>query len=369
VELFLFYRVLACIKHKKGGFFMKFTKKSIALLLGLTLAASVGVFALASDAPSLWATDRVGSAIEQELVPQELQSNYSQAMTRADFCSLAVTLYENVMGEISGRSVFVDCEDVDIQKAAYAGIVSGVGNNRFDPDSLLTREQAAVILANLARAIDRPLPELTPSFADSGDVASWAFDDVGRVQAAGIMDGVGGNRFAPQDPYTREQSIVTIMRTLDFFNEEGTPVVSQPGSGIQYIRTDWRYIEGAEYPIVTVITSGDELEQYCDTVKGIQDPSSRPPVYSDRTARFLEAVEIYTDEFFENCFLVLVLLQEESGSNRHDVKSIDEDGNIVIRRVAPEIGTADMAQWHIIIEFDNDFPVDKFSVTVLNEER
>ena len=34
----------------------------------------------------------------------------------------------------------------------------------------------------------------------------------GKVQAAGIMSGVGDNTFSPQEPYTREQSIVTLMR-------------------------------------------------------------------------------------------------------------------------------------------------------------
>ena len=35
------------------------------------------------------------------------------------------------------------------------------------------------------------------------------------MQASGVMDGVGGGMFAPTDPYTREQSIVTVMRLYD----------------------------------------------------------------------------------------------------------------------------------------------------------
>jgi hypothetical protein len=37
----------------------------------------------------------------------------------------------------------------------------------------------------------------------------------GQMQATGIMGGVGNNTFAPKDPYTREQSIITIMRLYD----------------------------------------------------------------------------------------------------------------------------------------------------------
>jgi hypothetical protein len=36
-----------------------------------------------------------------------------------------------------------------------------------------------------------------------------------KVQAAGIMGGVGGGRFAPQGKYTRERIIVTMLRLMD----------------------------------------------------------------------------------------------------------------------------------------------------------
>jgi len=35
---------------------------------------------------------------------------------------------------------------------------------------------------------------------------------VGLVQGSGIMGGVGDNRFDPQGEYTREQSILTMLR-------------------------------------------------------------------------------------------------------------------------------------------------------------
>jgi len=193
-----------------------FFKKALAI----SMIASIAFFALplpamAAASPSSWAEEQVGVAIAQNLVPPNLQSHYTQAITRAEFCALAVTLYEFLMGEISGRASFVDTNDVNVEKAAYIGIISGVGDNRFDPAGTLTREQAAVMLSRLAEALGSPLPAQEVAFADNGSIASWAIDGVGRVQAAGIMGGVGDNRFAPQQSYTREQSIVTIMRMLD----------------------------------------------------------------------------------------------------------------------------------------------------------
>ena len=171
--------------------------------------------------PSPWAVEEVARAIELGLVPQNLQSNYTQATTRAEFAALVVTLYETVTGrEIAiDRSIaFSDTTDINVHKAATIGVVTGVGDNRFAPDSSLTREQAAVMLARLAYAIGQPFPESAPTFADNADVSYWAIDAVGRVQAAGIMGGVGDNRFAPRGDYTREQSIVTILRLFDILD-------------------------------------------------------------------------------------------------------------------------------------------------------
>jgi WD40 repeat protein len=176
---------------------------------GLTLRKEINVVA---EKPSSWAVDNVIAAINSNLVPDALQSNYTQATTRAEFAFLAVTLYENIKGEITERVTFADTTDINVQKAAAIGVVTGIGNDRFNPDGQVTREQAAVMLARLADAVGEPLPSSAPTFSDNSQIASWAVDAVGQIQAAGIMGGTGDNRFSPQDPYTREQSIVTILR-------------------------------------------------------------------------------------------------------------------------------------------------------------
>ena len=193
----------------------------VLILVGC-MTISEPVSAQESDSPSSWAEDRVNEAISKNLVPQTLRANYTQAITRAEFCALAVRLYESVKGEIDGRITFLDTDDINVEKMAYAGVVSGVGNNRFDPDGTLTREQAAVMLSQLAKAIiGEPLatPRIT-DFYDMNDISTWAIGSVRQISGAGgIMGGVGDNRFAPQQSYTREQSIVTIMRLLDHVRE------------------------------------------------------------------------------------------------------------------------------------------------------
>lgn len=169
-----------------------------------------------ASTPSPWTEKSVNSAIELGLVPTNLQSDYTQPMTRAEFTALAVVLYETVTGsEITERATFDDSDDINVQKMGGLGVVSGTGNGYFSPDATLTREQAAAILARLANAIGQPLPTSDPTFTDNL-ISSWAVNAAGQVQVARIMSGTGNNMFSPKDHYTREQSIATIYRLHEF---------------------------------------------------------------------------------------------------------------------------------------------------------
>lgn len=108
----------------------------------------------------------------------------------------------------------------------------------------------------------------------------------------------------------------------------------------QYIRTNG-YHEDVEYPVVTVIRTREELEAYREANADRYDLSQ------------WDVSERYDEAYFESNALLLVLLEEPSGSNRHEVRSVlllDDGMEIGIDRILPEIGTTDMAEWHIFIE-------------------
>ncbi|MDR0491615.1 MAG: S-layer homology domain-containing protein [Oscillospiraceae bacterium] len=195
-------------------------KKMTAAILALALCVGLSVPAVAAETeqPSLWAVEHVNAAIAANLVPLSLQSRYTQVITRAEFCALVVALYENVKGEITGRIAFTDTNDINAEKTAHIGVVFGVGDNRFAPDDTLTREQAATMLSRLAETMGMQLYGWIPSFDDNSSVSAWAVHGVGQMQFAGIMVGTGDNTFSPKGNYTREQSILTIMRLFDAFH-------------------------------------------------------------------------------------------------------------------------------------------------------
>lgn len=175
------------------------------------------------EQPSAWAKADVERAAELGILAQELQDKYRQPITRAEFCSLADLLWSKVTGSSAAAQTvsFTDTDDAHVLNMAAEGIVSGVGDSRFSPDGQLTREQAAVILVRLADTIndrggkEHVVPAGTAAFADNGSISGWALEAVGRVQAGGVMSGVGENMFSPKGNYTREQAVITVMRIYD----------------------------------------------------------------------------------------------------------------------------------------------------------
>jgi len=166
----------------------------------------------------------VAAAIYAGLVPENLQYDFSQPITRAEFAALAVALYKSATGlEIAEYAEFYDTTDINVQKMGGLGVVAGVGRSNFYPYRTITRQEVAVLLARLAYVTGQPLPIAAPDFADYAYIAPWAFYAVGQMQAASIMDGGYDNYFAPDSEYTRQQSIVAMLRLYEFL--QYSPVV------------------------------------------------------------------------------------------------------------------------------------------------
>lgn len=125
------------------------------------------------------------------------------------------------------------------------------------------------------------------------------------------------------------------------------------GRNTQYIRTDG-FIEGISYPKTVVIRSVEELNRYYENNKAIYSLESKKNIASDSTIGFLDACDRYDKEYFKDKILVLVLLEEGSGSTRHKVTSVclEKTGElkIKIKTETPETGTCDMALWHLFTE-------------------
>ena len=114
------------------------------------------------------------------------------------------------------KSFTDDGGDVNIQKLYGLGIVSGIGNNKFDPTGQYTRAEAAAMTVKVVeKLLGQPLPESAPTFSDNAKTEAWALPHIGKVQKAGLMSGVGNNNFDPNAKYTRQEAITLNKKLYD----------------------------------------------------------------------------------------------------------------------------------------------------------
>ena len=149
---------------------------------------------------------------------------------------------------------------------------------------------------------------------------------------------------------------------ITVLEEFGKPLhITQIDYQAQYIRTNG-YTGVMDYPSIRIMDSPQDLTDYYQTWHEIFDLERKKQVYSDSTIGFLDACDRYDEAFFETHYLIFVLLEESSGSICHEVQNIQQTASgktiISIDRQIPEAGTADMAQWHIILELSREHLVE-----------
>lgn len=132
----------------------------------------------------------------------------------------------------------------------------------------------------------------------------------------------------------------------------------------KYIRTNGFYEE--VFQEVTVIENKSDLDLYYEQNKELYNFGDKEDNVNEGNINFATAIDAYDDEYFESNILVMVILEEGSGSISHEVKSvrnINDEIKIEIKRDVPDIGTTDMARWHILIEMNkNDYNGEKIKV-------
>ena len=119
--------------------------------------------------------------------------------------------------ELAGRpepavdTAFVDLSgDPAAVWAAESGIVSGDGQGNFLPAQVVTREQAAVILARFAQIRGLTLTDTgaAAQLLDYVRVSQWARPAVAFCYETGVMPAgaFNGKLFLPQDTFTRQEA-------------------------------------------------------------------------------------------------------------------------------------------------------------------
>ncbi len=201
---------------------------------------------------SSWAVAEVSEAISRGLVPEHLQSNYQQPVTRGELAELTAyyMLYHKPEGttlkemwaekeELWNESrelnytypeqyryyeenVFSDTNEELYNRMYQFHYIEGYPDGTFRPDSNVKRKEAAELLwhplsENVA-GFGMPVSWYTRAiyqFQDIDEIRdTWYEDAVSYMWDFGCIKGYSDTIYGPEDLMTREQAIVTILRML-----------------------------------------------------------------------------------------------------------------------------------------------------------
>ncbi len=125
--------------------------------------------------------------------------------------------------ELSGYNCMFADVDKNLYYAPYIewarqnNIVGGVGNNKFEPERSVTRQEMAVIISNYLEFKGKKLDVAEQGYDDKEKIDSWAKDSVNKVGKAGIITGVG-KEFQPKSEATRAQAATILQRIIAYLD-------------------------------------------------------------------------------------------------------------------------------------------------------
>ncbi|MBQ9459604.1 MAG: S-layer homology domain-containing protein [Oscillospiraceae bacterium] len=142
------------------------------------------------------------------------QLHPERQLSRAEFVAMTNRAYGyNKVGptpfyDVPDNAWFHD----DIAIAYNAGYFGGVSPHMCEPSSLLTREQAVVMLARNMRL--EPIPGEVTEFSDGRDFADWSRGSVRAAQSIGLISGYDDGSYRPKNYITRGEMAVMLTRAL-----------------------------------------------------------------------------------------------------------------------------------------------------------
>lgn len=139
-------------------------------------------------------------------------------VTRAEFVKMLCTAFN--INAIDTNLSFNDVSSFDwhydyIRRAYGAGLINGVSQMSFNPNSTITREDACTVVYRYLSS-KGVLTGVTAQFTDTGSFADYSKDAIAYLAGNGIVNGVGDGIFDAKGNITRAACATLICNCLDF---------------------------------------------------------------------------------------------------------------------------------------------------------
>lgn len=217
-------------------------------------AAPVAYFA---DTNEHWAEDDIEELHSIGIMLGDGENAVTESnVTRAEFAAFAARAFTEV-DENNYSQYFDDVPGGSVfapyVAAAYeAGLINGVGGGKFAPDAYMTREQIVIMVSRIVS-----LPDKSQSVKFSDIKSGYKYmAELKKAVGNGIINGYDDGKFYPYNNATRAQAASMIMRALRSA-DTGT-------SGAQQLAQEsvQRYFDDIEYIIQNSIGSAQSEAKY-----------------------------------------------------------------------------------------------------------
>ncbi|MDU5466299.1 MAG: S-layer homology domain-containing protein [Peptoniphilus harei] len=161
---------------------------------------------------SNWAYKDLLNAEELKLFSKEVASNTRGKITREEFAEIAVKAYEIKYKRSSQGSVkhFKDTDNKYVNMACDLGIMNGKDKDKFAPKDNITREDYAVVIANLFKLENSKKIKIK----DAKKISDYAIDAVNKALSDSYLNLDSKKNFNPKNQMKREEVISSIVRHI-----------------------------------------------------------------------------------------------------------------------------------------------------------
>lgn len=173
-----------------------------------------------SDLPDgHWASKEIYYLVEKNVFTGYPDGTFGgdKYITRAEFATILAKAFS------LGGAAEIPFEDVGRDKwyreyvaACYSnGIINGTSETTFSPDATITREDASVMISRvLSDVVADEGGEV--AFADKDEISAYALSAIKSLNNAGLINGVGDNKFAPKLYIDRQSAAKLIYGAMAF---------------------------------------------------------------------------------------------------------------------------------------------------------
>ncbi len=190
---------------------------SLLICMLLILAPQSSFAASPSDIESHWAKNQIQGWLDKGIVSGYPDGTFKPDATisRAEFMSIVNNAF-GYTAEMPTQfsDVKTDAWYFDVlTKAAAAKYISGYADGTMKPDRPISREEAAVIIANISK-----LQANKDGISKLSDIASikWSDGSVGAVATACLMTGYPDGSFKPQGIILRGEAVAALEKARSF---------------------------------------------------------------------------------------------------------------------------------------------------------